>query len=252
MFNVNQPAPFIVTETATGLSVGGVDLTASQAVSVVAAFRKDGQLYYAVNPVAQLFAKAQDAQQRGDRIAAARYIVAMVSAFLPECGVKKLPAEDLSKLKFRDGAAAAARSAAGVLGTAPASPERDAAVTELTSLGNDAEVCDIFRDGLQQLDRQAGANEMRFLPTLRTHVETVVTTYQPQIATDPLVRRDLEPATEYLTGAAQRAADSRRRNKNQQEELTAQIKDEVTASARAEGRSEARNELLDKMVGAMK
>ena len=44
MFNVNQPSPFIVTETATGLSVGGVDLTASQAVSIVAAFRKAGSI----------------------------------------------------------------------------------------------------------------------------------------------------------------------------------------------------------------
>ena len=184
-------------------------------------------------------------------VTAARYIVAVVSTFLPACGVKKLPAEDLSKLKFRDGAAAAARSAAGVLGTAPASAERDAAVAELTGLGNDAEVCDILRDGLQQLDRQAGANEMRFLPTLRTQVETVVTTYQPQIATDPLVRRDLEPATEYLTGAAQRAADTRRYNENQQERLTKQIEGQVESRAREEGRSEVRVEFNDKLSGML-
>ena len=130
-------------------------------------------------------------------------------------------------------------------------PERDATVTELTSLGNDAEVCDIFRDGLQQLDRQAGANEMRFLPTLRTQVETVVTTYQPQIATDPLVRRDLEPATEYLTGAAQRAAETRRHNENQQERLTKQIEGQVESRAREEGRSEVRVEFNDKLSGML-
>ena len=117
------------------------------------------------------------------------------------------------------------------------------------SLGNDAEVCDIFRDGLQQLDRQAGANEMRFLPTLRTQVETVVTTYQPQIATDPLVRRDLAPATDFLTGAAQRAADTRRRNENHREELTQEITGQVEAAARAEGRSEARSEFRDALSG---
>lgn len=252
MFDYSKPATVPVFETATGYRVDGVDITEPIAVSFFRDQRARGKLYLALDPFAESFARAQDAVQRGDRVAAARHMIAALSSFLPMCGVKKLPADDLSDMGQRDGAAAAAQSAAGVLGNAPPSPERDATVADLKRLGTEAEVCDILRDGFQQFDRQSGANELVFLPILRNQVEAVVTANQPQIATDPLVRRDLEPATQFLTGAAQKAAETRRRNKNERDEMTKQITAQVEGAARAEGRSEARAEINDTLAALLK
>ena len=149
-------------------------------------------------------------------------------------------------------AEAAARALATVIETRePAGPARDAKVAALRQAARSTETLGTMRDGLLMMARQVAGNEVAVLTGLHDRVDTGVESYRHRLAMEPLLKLDLEPALDFLDGAAEQANATRKRNEAWRAATEARLKAQLTAAARAEGRSEATEALSDRVAAAL-
>lgn len=247
--DLTQPVNIVVTIKDQGLTVGATNLSAAEAAAVAQHFEAQHSLVLVRDEGNRDYADFCAAQRQGDPVAGARSLVATVEHSLPVLGVQPVADVDLTDMPQRQGAAAAARATAQVVETKePPSPARDQKVATLRQQADTAESLDTLRDGFHCLVRQIAGNEVETLTGLETRVEATVEPYRHRLATEPLLKRDLEPALTFLDGAAAQANHTRKRNEAWRASTENRLKEELTAKARAEGRRDATTALNDRLA----
>lgn len=243
--------PFI--ETDTQLTVGNKTLDADEVRCMVWRLAERHGVIVVQDETTGYIASFVDAVRKGTLVPASRALVAALKHGMALVGIKQIAKGDLSKMPRRDGAAPAARALSQVVeGNEPAAPERDHLVGELRGAADEAETFGVVRASLVTFERVVAYNELGLLPGLKDKMATTVESYRPRLATDPILTHDLDPTLEYLDGASERAADSRKRNEAWREETEDHLKEEITAQAREEGRREATEAMGDRLETAFK
>lgn len=243
--------PFI--ETDTQVTVGNKTLDAEEVRCLVWRLAERHDVIVVHDEATGFFASFVDAVHKGQLVPASRALVAAVRHGLGLVGVKPVAKGDLSKMPRREGAAPASRSLAQVVeGSESPTPERDQLVGELRGAADEAEIFGVLRASLVTFDRVVAFNELGLLPGLKDKMSTTVEPYRARLSTDPILAHDLDPTLEYLDGASQRAADSRKRNEVWRDGTEERLTEELTAQARDEGRREATEALSDQLEALFK
>lgn len=245
------PLQFI--ETDTQITIGAKTLDVDEARCLVSGVAARRGVIIVSNEATAFFASFIEAVQKGRLVPASRALVSAIKHGMALLGIKQLSKGDLNKMPRRDGAAPAAQALAQVVEVnEPATPERDQLVGELRGSADEAEVFGVLRSSLVSFERTVGFNELSLLPGLKDKMSTTVDPYRPRLATDPILTHDLDPTLEYLDGASQRAADSRKRNETWRDETEERLEGEITAKARDAGRREATEAMSDQLETVFK
>lgn len=252
-FDLDQKTNLVVTQRGDVLTINGIDYTAPVLAALVQKLEELDLLGITRGESDHLIKEINAAAKRGDFVGAARGLIELTKVVFPWCGVKPVARAELTAMKQTKGLAAGLTSVSQVIVSQEApSPDRDALLKDLAEQAARAESYDLLRDSFDTLDRQVGGNELALLPSARARISETVERVRPQLLNDPLLARDLAPAIDYLSGAAQRGKKTRRRNQATREEQRETLRKEVLAEGREAGRREALEGITDRVTNALK
>lgn len=248
---MSSAADVAVKESDKGLKVGDKELSSKEVAATLRYVAGQGHALLVNTPMTRCYMVLDKSWGQRDPVISARALVSLNIQALPLLGVRPFKEVDLSKMPRRHGASAAAFAAADTLEQfPPVMDELPQTVAALRRNGTAAHTFYVLRESYRALDRQIGANELQVLPALRTDLTTTVTELQTKMASNPLIMGGLEPVVEYMEGAAQQGADSRRRNDANREETENALREKIEAAAREEGRRETMTAVTDKLSTA--